>query len=252
MANQARGTAKKRGVASPIDAFQEEIMLLSDKHQFGITLVLLLVLLLTYGCAPKPIKLENGDLVRIKEEKEILAVHYPGTSPSTTYNSDLGNGMAGAAGGYILFLPVILLQEYQWSKQVEALSLEDPASRVKARFISALKTAAVLKNVRTIQEPVVGDSLDELKTSIGEGLIIDVRTHHWFIAGNGPLGYWARSRVVRLEDSKILWQGVCQISDGLKGSYEDVTSAQGAHLKVKLNEVADACSDQLVAQFLEK
>lgn len=225
-------------------------MLLSGKHQGGITLVLLLALFLTYGCVPKSIKikLENEDLVRIKEEKEILAVHYPGTSPSTYYRGSSGR----AHPVEILFLPLILIQDYQWSKGVEALSLEDPALRVKARFLSTLKTAAVLKNVRAIQEPVGSDSLAELKTLFAKGLILDVKTHYWVIFGNGPLEYWARSRVVRLEDSKILWQGVCQISDGLKGSYEDVTSAEGAHLKVKLNEMADACSDQLVAQFFAK
>jgi hypothetical protein len=103
-------------------------MLLSGKYQFGITLVLLLALFLTYGCAPKPIKLENGDLVRIKEEKEILAVHYPRTSPSTVYDTET---FRGNQAGVILLLPVILIQEYLWSKRVEALSLEDPALRVK-------------------------------------------------------------------------------------------------------------------------
>jgi hypothetical protein len=115
-----------------------------------------------------------------------------------------------------------------------------------------LKTAAVLKNVRAIQEPVAGDSLDELKTVFAKGLIIDVKTHRWGIAGNGPFAYGARARVVRLEDSKTLWQGVCKVEDEMTGVRDDVESAEGAHLKVKLNEMADACSDQLVDQFVAK
>ncbi|MGH7215785.1 MAG: hypothetical protein ACREIG_00960, partial [Nitrospiraceae bacterium] len=75
-------------------------MLFSGKQQGRTTLVLLLALFLTYGCVPRPIKFENEDLVRIKEEKEILAVHYPGTSPSTTYDTNV----PGAPGGGVILL----------------------------------------------------------------------------------------------------------------------------------------------------
>ena len=119
---------------------------------------LLFALLLTYGCAPKLIKMEKAELARLHDEGEIQAVHYSSPSPEVNWG-DPDTMSPVVSPVLILMLPFYLWDSHQKSKQVEQLSLEDPVVRVKERVVRVLETAFDLKSVRLVQEPLVGDDL---------------------------------------------------------------------------------------------
>lgn len=217
---------------------------------------LLLALLLTYGCnTPTPIKIEKAELARIKAEGEIQAVHYSRAIP--TIDTSDPDPVSPAV---IFLLPYYLWDNHQKSKQVIQLSLEDPVLRVKERVVLALDTALDLKSVRLVQVPLVGDDMDELKAALGKGLVMDFKTNYWLIGHSkstvhgvvyNGIFYSARSRIVRLEDSKILWQGVCVPKAIPKfDSWDELMAGNGTLLKVKVNELAESCVQELLAQLV--
>jgi hypothetical protein len=208
-------------------------MQMADTRRIG-ALSLLLALLLTYGCFPKQIKMEKAELARLKDEGEIQAIHYPGKFPEVDTDSSSNNEPE------VLVLPVT---SYQLR-----LILEDPVLRVKERVVLAMDAALELKSVRLIQEPLVGDDIDQLKAALGKGLAIDFKTIIWNL-DHKKIWYVARSRIIRLEDSKILWQGVCDVQNHLLGSWEELMAAEAALLKKRLNEVAESCALNILAQL---
>lgn len=211
-----------------------------------VAMAILAILVLISGCAPALIKMEKEELDRLKSEGEIRAVHYPPASPFVSAVDP-----EPVHPIYIVVWPWDLwVRSPRMSRQVEELSLEDPVLRVMERFIPAVETALDLKNVRVIQEPIASGDLDQLRIAFGKGLLLDFKTIHWTIFTN-EIRYSAQSRLVRLEDSKSPWQGVCDVRHvNPSWSWDDLMSAQGMPLKVKLNEAADICATQLVAQFL--
>jgi hypothetical protein len=205
---------------------------------------LLLALLLTYGCAPKLIKMEKAELARLHDAGEIQAIHYSPPSPEASMGDE--NPQSAL---HILILPFELRESHRKSKQVEELSLEDPVLRVKERVVPALETAFDLKRVRLVQAPIVGDDLDQLKAALGKGFVIDFKTIILQIV-NEKIRYLARSRVVRLEDSETLWQGVCDVKNTIPdGSWDELTAAKGKLLKEKFKKSAEICAQQLLAQL---
>jgi hypothetical protein len=206
-------------------------------------LSLLLALLLTYGCAPKLIKMEKAELARLHDAGEIQAIHYSPPSPEAFMGDE--NPQSAL---HILILPFELRDSHRKSKQVEELSLEDPVLRVKERVVPALATAFDLR-VRLVQKPLVEDDLDQLKAALGTGFVIDFKTITWEIV-NEKIRYLARSRIVRLENSETLWQGVCQVKDTIPdGSWDELMAATGTLLKVKLKKSAEICAQELLAQL---
>lgn len=195
---------------------------------------LLLALLLTCGCFPKLIKMEKAELARLKDEGEIQAIHYRGKLPEVNTDS------SSNSEAEVLVLP---FTSYQLR-----LILEDPVLRVKERIVLAMDAALELKSVRLIQEPLVGDDLDQLKAALGKGLAIDFKTIIWNL-DRKKIWYVARSRLIRLEDSKILWQGVCDVKNHLPGSWDELMATEAALLKKRLNEVAENCALTLLAQL---
>lgn len=218
---------------------------------------LLLGLVLTYGCAsplPEQIIVKKVELHRLKDQEEIQAIHYSLATPGV-FIGDLEPQSAAA----IVLVPFELLREKRLSKRLNELSLEDPILRVKERFLAALDRAGVFKHVRLVQAPLVGDGLDELKAALGKGLVIDFKTTHWTIGNSvspdygrvyGGIFYEARSRIVHLEDSMILWQGVCVPTPIKLGSWEQLMTENGTLLEAELNKSADICTRQLLQQLL--
>ena len=198
-------------------------------------LSLFLGLLLTYGCFPKLIKMEKAELARLKDEGEIQAIHYSGKFLEVDTDS------SSNSEAEVLVLPITSCQL--------CLILEDPVLKVKERVVLAMDAAVELKSVRLIQEPLVGDDLDQLKAALGTGLAIDFKTIIWNL-DHKTIWYVARSRIIRLEDSKILWQGVCDVKNHLLGSWAEHMAAEAALLKKRLNEVAESCAQNLEFQLL--
>ncbi len=204
------------------------------------------------GCAPKLIKLDADERARLKQVN-IQAVHYPPPSFNVRTPGKALAGGGGLLGGFIS----LGLFKSAGEKMTHDYSLEDPVVVVKDRFLSSLDSDFGIKT-SSAHEPLSKDSLDELKTTLGKGMVFDFKTIQWMLFyfptdwSHFRIAYSARSRLIRLEDSKILWQGVCEfIGQDPKTSptWEQLTENNGALLKIKLSEAADACSKELLAQF---
>lgn len=144
---------------------------------------------------------------------------------------------------------------------IKKYSLQDPVLRVKERFLSTLSVDFDLKNIRPVQGPLTDDRVPALKERFGQGVVIDFKTIKWDLLyyltdwSHYRIAFSARARMVRLEDSKIIWQGVCDIvgkDRKTSPTLDELESNNGALLKVKLNGAADRCVEELLEQFPDK
>jgi hypothetical protein len=118
---------------------------------------------------------------------------------------------------------------------------EDPAPRVKSRLVGALQANLKLTNVDTVSDPLQNDDVKTLKDVFKTGVVLDVRTMKW--AGDDYRGnYLVRARMVRLEDSTVLWKTTCNA----RWAYD------GNLLGAQLRKAADDCAAQLSAKALGK
>jgi hypothetical protein len=118
---------------------------------------------------------------------------------------------------------------------------EDPAPRVKSRLVGALQANLNLTNVHTVPSPLENDDVNTLKDAFETGVVLDVRTMKWG-GDDSRVSYYARARMVRLEDSTVLWKAACS-----------ARSANGeGSLEVNLLKAADDCAAQLSARLLGK
>lgn len=138
-------------------------------------------------------------------------------------------------------------------------ALEDPALRLQSRFLSSLEKELGIKDIRIFQKSPSGESIDELKGMIGKGMVLDFKTTQWMLFyyptdwSHYRIAYAARGRLVRLEEPKIIWQGTCEfIGQDPKTSptMAELVANNGALLKQRINEAADACAEQLWSHFL--
>jgi hypothetical protein len=222
-------------------------------YRDGKWIVLAWVFLLIFcGCGPKLIRMDTGERARLKQVN-IQAVRYPPPSFNVRTPGKALAGGGGLLGGFIS----LGLFKSAGEKMTHDYSLEDPVVAVKDRFLSSLDADLGIK-ASSVNEPLGKDSLDELKTTFEKGMVFDFKTIQWMLFyfptdwSHYRIAYSARSRLIRLEDSKILWQGVCEfIGKDPKTSptWEELTENNGALLKIKLKEAADACSKELLAQF---
>ena len=119
---------------------------------------------------------------------------------------------------------------------------EDPAPHVKTRLISALQANLNLTNVHTVSDPLESDEVKTLKDVFKTGVVLDVRTVRW--GRDGYRGYYTvRARMVRLEDSSVLWKTTC--SARWANDWKQPLAAQ-------LRMASDDCAAQLSAKVLGK
>jgi len=118
---------------------------------------------------------------------------------------------------------------------------EDPAPRVKSRLVGTLQANLKLTNVDTVSDPLQNDDVKTLKDVFKTGVVLDVRTMKW--GGDDYRGnYLVRARMVRLDDSTVLWKTTCNA----RWAYD------GNPLGVQLRKAADDCAAQLSARALGK
>lgn len=218
--------------------------------------LLSLVIAVLYGCATPPyveVRIDEENLSRLIDEKVIWAIHY--TPSSFSASPFRGSGRGGLVGA----LFEMVASDAIGQKMVRDYSLPDPALRVKQRFVSALAARLGFLNVHDVPEPVASDDLAGLKKTFVRGVVIDFQTENWDVSEipeflsfrtRVSVHYRARSRLVRLEDSRILWEAVCYVgeADPKKGvAWEALIADNGARLKTILHESADKCADDLSA-----
>lgn len=183
--------------------------------------VVLFLLLLTSGCATTIKMVGREELGRLKDEGAIRVVRY---FPASV------------------------------DRAAKELSLGDPVLRVRDHFLSGVEAELGLKNLQVVADPVVSDDVDQLKSAFGSGLVLDFKTQLWGInrgvVFSSRLNYQARARLIRLDESKLLWEGRCLGSSLRLPRWAQLAADEGKVLKAKLVETGEACAQVLLDQFL--
>jgi len=207
------------------------------RNQVIFTLVLLIILI--SGCSSLgQIPLNPGTREQLKSYREILIVHY---HP----------------------LPALLVNRGLYSDS-STLPLEDPLLRVIERFSHDLSAELGISSFRMIEKNRLSRDISVLKMAFGTGMVIDFDTTHWWLnrirtlrglfinSDMDPyaLTYEVRARLIRLDDSKILWQNTCFISDRNPQIWGELEANDFSLLKKERLDTADACAQELIDYFL--
>jgi hypothetical protein len=226
--------------------------------------VLLLVLALApTGCSPALIPMEKEEMARLKSEPKIHVVMYqPARFNYSTAGDGFAVGVVGALTGGLGGAAYGLAMEARADAFVRKYSLEDPAGRARETFIGSLADQIDVARFIPAQDILAEDGVEALQKKFGAGVVLDFQTKIWGLMPAGPFSvsnyqvpYAVRSRLLRLSDGRVLWQGYCRRTGSdsdSRATWDEFTANSGALLKKKLGEAAEACVKELVAQFLEK
>ncbi len=227
-----------------------------------ISVVFLVVLAVLAGCAPEPIRLDPGARAVLKDEVEIRVVGYKATPIfAQTRAGQAAANTAGQLGliGALVSSGATAVEEKQRA-EVQALALPDPADRVRERFLAGVAKELGLRNLTVHPQPLASDDLDEVARAVGRGLAFDVNTFNWGLQPDQSsssayvLYYRARARLIRVEDKKVLWLGICSATPadepGRGPSWDEFLANQGQLLKEKTQALADRCAGELIDQLL--
>lgn len=208
------------------------------------------------GCATTPlqVQLEAGELARLRERADITIVHYP-TPPFS-----LRNPTAEARWSLLPIVGIVTAsgtaqRAVEEGERIRVqYALEDPIARVIDRFLLGLRTELGLQNLRVVQGRFLStDNIEELRRTFGPVIVLDFRTG-WaasavpklipFTAERYRVYYAVRSRLIRLEDARVLWQSLCSsVGRDPKASWAL------EELRERVNEAADVCTEQLLDHF---
>jgi hypothetical protein len=140
------------------------------------------------------------------------------------------------------------------------IPLEAPLLSVKDRFLATV--TAAYSNVRFIEKVRFDDDLSSLKRTFRKGIVFDFGINNWELGPRAfsgksvySLALRVRARLIRLDDLKIMWQGICRIGGESPKTWRtlaELTANDYAILKEKRDAMAKKCADQLVAQFSGK
>ena len=131
------------------------------------------------------------------------------------------------------------------------IAMQDPLGRVMELFATTLRGELGLRDVNATREPLSpwSDTLRQLKQSFGQGIVLDFRTGKWelnanptfnpFDPGHYILKYAVRVRMIRVEDSTILWRTVCEGITKERHPLDELVANDNSLLKVKAEEVAE-------------
>ena len=189
----------------------------------------LLVVSIT-GCAG-PHKLTRDEQLSLSSQPKIHAVHHWPAAAFVVREH--------TATALLLDTPADpTVSESVWLQREQP---EDPAPRVKSRLVSALQANLNLTNIYAVSDPLQNDDVKTLKNVFKTGVVLDVRTMKW--GGDDYRGnYLVRARMVRLEDSTVLWKTTCSAR----------WANDGKPLGAQLRMASDDCAAQLSAKALGK
>lgn len=237
--------------------------------------------LLISGCSTYPVKMENSEMVRLKEMSVIHAVHTPSPSfivhtPGTVIvplgvsvlawtGLTVGAALSRSSGALIASFgipPLGALTSYKLSKNegkrvMQEYPQTDPVLRVKEGFLASLDSDLEMKNVIDVHEVLADGGIDDLKARFKTGAVFEFKTIKWGLTftrwSHFRVMYSAAGRLVRLENDEVLWQGSCRFIEGEpepnRPTLEEFVANNGALLRAKLLEAADQCMQQLFDQF---
>lgn len=228
------------------------------------------VLLLT-ACGTKRIAMTPEMLKDLKPESQIAIVHYD-PEPFAIYRGE----RAGRGTALRMLLPIIgiFIQgslEHSEAKEAGAKfislsQLTDPITALEARFLNAWQKETGVKKLE-LPQFTPDDDVGVLKTKYVTGYVLDFQTLGWFILPppqnmfssdkNYRAVYVARSRLVRLDDKTVVWQGTCEYDpDSSPRPTLNLTHLDGIDKGIEVrnafNALAVHCADFLWRQFFGK
>ncbi len=220
---------------------------------------ILALALLIGGCTAAETRMRPGDLLRLQASRDLVAVYH---EPPPLHFWRPGHGLAAAAND---------------GRQLRgAYAVQDPAARVRDRVLSALQSEVGLPDVRRVElplgrddagDPAAGRSvtadelsrLSRLRAALGTATLFEFETADWGLGfdfqdpGRYGVYYSVLARLLRLEDSRVLWRAPVRCGFARKGTANPTLAEwlanQGVLLRAKLDEAADECAQQLVAHF---
>jgi len=220
------------------------------------TAVIILAVMMTAGCGPAKIALAPEERLRLKEEPEITAFRY--------HHSAV----------------LVLIREADATQTLEKVDVkEEPLIPLMDNFLAAIKVELNLGTIRTLQEPRhhgpehrfrSGQSAKReqdlylIKRTFQTGLVFDFDRDIFIFEPDpfdlhpkpgGKARYrvhlWARVSLINVSEQKILWQGVCDITDGGL-TLDDFRQPIKPLVQEKLDSAIKVCSTELTKQFMGK
>jgi hypothetical protein len=236
----------------------------------GIIFIVLFLAVLSQGCAPSLVSIDRNELAQLKDQPLINVVHYSppklvAKTPSTGIGSALG-AVGGIVGGVAGGVVAAEISKTQGEKLKQQCSLEDPSIRVREKVINSCSAQMAIKNFNVVQEPLDSDEMDALRSKLGNDLVMDFKTNYWMILPTA-LSQWTmtrqyyvmhstRARLIRLQDSKVMWLGSCDF-DGKKtlstsSTWDELIANGCSQLKANFSQAAEMCAQQLLDQLFGK
>lgn len=227
----------------------------------GRGLAAIILVMITTGCGPGKIVLAPEERSKLKEEPEIIAFRYEGPVLAAIPG-------APASG------------EYTYERIVVR---EEPLIPLMERFLAAIKAELNLGTIRTLLEPRHHGpdfrfSLDQsaereqdlyrIKRTFQTGLVFDFDKNNVLFSPDPSqyrsiaftrtdsqvrfiVQFWARARLIKVNEQKVLWQGVCIVTNGGM-TLADFREASNPLVQEKLDGAINACAEELTAQFMGK
>jgi hypothetical protein len=227
--------------------------------------LLALGLVVPIGCAGTAVhEIDKQELSKLKEQAEIQTVYYS-APPFTAWRGEdrsparelIMGLLFGAIGGAIEADRSFAAAKKAGKSVQDGSGIEDAIVRVRDRFISRWQQGMTLK-VTPVAEVLQDDDPVALRKKLQPGVVLDFRTTEWGIKhipkdpSRYQITYAARARLVRVQNSEVLWQGACQSKDEQaveSSTLEEFLADQGALLKRRFDVAADDCADTFIIQL---
>ncbi len=222
-------------------------------------IALVVAAMLLAACGPRRIEIAPEERSKLNEEPEIIAFHYPGA------------------------VLVVISHAFTPATYENVSVKEEPLIPLMEGFLAAIKAELKLGTIRTLQQPrhhgpeyrfrsdqsaEREKDLYQIKRTFQTGMVFDFdrdglvfepdpSAHPRVInlMTNGKLHYrvhlWAKASLIRVSEQKILWQGVCDITDGGL-TRDDFSQPDNPLVQEKLDSAVKACVLELTAQFMGK
>lgn len=237
-------------------------------YKLACILTISLAILSLNACSTERIAMGPEMLKDLKPESQITIAHYDPEPFSIWRGEQTGRGSAlgvllGAIGGAIEGGLAAADAEEAGAKFISQSQLTDPITGVEARFLEAWQREIGIKKLE-LPQLTDDDGVGALRTKYVTGYVLDFRTLDWKIlpAQNGSsfdpktyrAVYGARSRLVRLVDKTVVWQGTCEydkdssLTPTLNLAHIDGID-KGIAVRNALNTLASNCADLLWRQF---
>ncbi|HYD55342.1 MAG TPA: hypothetical protein VEB41_00390 [Burkholderiales bacterium] len=202
---------------------------------------------LTGACSSTSQPLPGAEFAALGRQTHIRVTHHP-AAQVFTIEGTTENTIA------MLFMPIVATpMVFRGMQMAKDLELRDPVTRVAGPLAASLKRAlGSVEVVVTASEE--DDDAAALARKLSGAMTLTVRTTTWGIDGYRAR-YAARARLLDLSQGRVAWEGQCaHVADADKPapSMEALEADNGALLKAKLAQAADACAAQLAALVLKE